>query len=197
MDENSLRKHLNRLTVVVGAISIALLAAGSIASHYLRNILDDTFVSQMEGDTLESVSESIYQLMTYIRIVTVVVLFVLLIIIIYGYRMIYTSNRRLIKSVYYDPLTGAYNMPRFEHKISKIIETTQRYSLVAVNVRQFKFINEIFGNRQADMLLCHIKEVIENNVLENEYFCRSSEENRCRKRSPRSWTCLWSVCVRS
>ena len=45
-----------------------------------------------------------------------------------------------------------------------------------MNIRQFKFINEIFGRNQADSLLCHVKEVMENNMEEGEYFCRNSAD---------------------
>ena len=97
-------------------------------------------------------------------------------IILYGYRMIYQTNRRLIRSAWYDPLTGAYNMPRFEMEAARIIERTPEYSLAGLNVRQFKFINEIFGSRQADLLLRHIKDVVMSHIREGEVFCRSTDD---------------------
>ena len=110
------------------------------------------------------------------RAVTIVVLLILLFMIIYGYRLIYRSNQSLIKSAYYDPLTGAYNRNKFEQEASKVIEKTPEYSLAAMNIRQFKFINEIFGSQQADHLLCYIKEVIAGHVREGEYFCRGTDD---------------------
>lgn len=104
------------------------------------------------------------------------VLLALLLLILGGYRQIYRSNHRLIKSAWYDPLTGAYNMSRFEQDASVIIEKTQEYALVAMNVRQFKFFNEIFGSRTGDQLLCCIKKVIESHVQTGEYFCRSTDD---------------------
>lgn len=126
--------------------------------------------------TAQSISGSIYHLMTNTQIITVVVLFIILIIIAYGYRIIYRSNHNLIKSAWYDPLTGAYNMAKFEYETAGIIENTYEYSLAAMNILQFKFINEIFGTRAADLLLCHMKSVIADNVTENEYYCRNSED---------------------
>ena len=126
--------------------------------------------------TAQSISGSIYHLMTNTQIITVVVLFIILIIIAYGYRIIYRSNHNLIKCAWYDPLTGAYNMAKFEYETAGIIENTYEYSLAAMNIRQFKFINEIFGTRAADLLLCHMKSVIADNVTENEYYCRNSED---------------------
>lgn len=126
--------------------------------------------------TAQSISGSIYHLMTNTQIITVVVLFIILIIIAYGYRIIYRSNHNLIKSAWYDPLTGAYNMAKFEYETAGIIENTYEYSLAAMNIRQFKFINEMFGTRAADLLLCHMKSVIADNITENEYYCRNSED---------------------
>lgn len=126
--------------------------------------------------TAQSISGSIYQLMTNTQVITVAVLFVILIIIAYGYRLIYRSNYRLIREAWYDPLTGAYNMAKFEYEVAPVIEKTYEYSLAAMNVRQFKFINEIFGTRVGDMLLCRIREVIADNISEGEYYCRSSAD---------------------
>ena len=126
--------------------------------------------------TARSVNAGIYQLMVSTRIITVAVLLLIMAIILYGYRMIYQTNRRLIRSAWYDPLTGAYNMPRFEMEAARIIDRTPEYSLAGLNVRQFKFINEIFGNRQADLLLRHIKDVVMSHIREGEVFCRSTDD---------------------
>ncbi len=49
-------------------------------------------------------------------------------------------------------------------------------ALAGLNIRQFKFINEIFGRNQADSLLCHVKDVLEYSMEEGEYFCRNSAD---------------------
>ena len=126
--------------------------------------------------TAQGVSSTIYDLMTNTRVITVAMLFVILIVLAFGYRMIYQGSRRLIKSSCYDPLTGAYNMVKFISEVDPVIKKTYEYSLAALNVRQFKFINEIFGSREADNLLCHIRKVISQNVRADEYYCRNSED---------------------
>ncbi len=47
---------------------------------------------------------------------------------------------------------------------ARLFKKSCEYSIAALNVRQFKFINEIFGSRAADELLCHIRKVIVENV---------------------------------
>ena len=57
-----------------------------------------------------------------------------------------------------------------------VLQAGRPYSLAALNVRQFKFINEIFGRAQADTLLCRIKQVIEAGLRPGECFCRSGQD---------------------
>ena len=51
MDEHTLQKRLKRLSITVAVISVLILAAGSLASYYLRNILEDALTEQMKSDT--------------------------------------------------------------------------------------------------------------------------------------------------
>ncbi len=125
---------------------------------------------------MHGVANTIYQLMMVLRVITAIILLLLLVFILFGYRILKQSNRRLIRMAYYDPLTGAYNMDKFIQETSSIVNDSHDYSLVAMNVRQFKFINEIFGNRQADQLLCHIKDVIGQYVEAGEFYCRNSAD---------------------
>lgn len=126
--------------------------------------------------TMQGASRSVYNLMTNMRLISGGILLLILVIIAYGYRLIRRGNRELIRNTYYDPLTGSYNRRRFEYEIGPLIKKSCEYSIAALNVRQFKFINEIFGSRAADELLCHIRKVIAENVRAGEYYCRSFED---------------------
>ena len=106
--------------------------------------------------TMQGASRSVYDLMTNMRLISGGILLLILVIIAYGYRLIRRGNHELIRNTYYDPLTGSYNRRRFEYEIGPLIKKSCEYSIAALNVRQFKFINEIFGSRAADELLCHI-----------------------------------------
>ena len=50
MNERILQKRLKRLGIAVAVISAAILAAGSLASFYLRNILGEALTGQMKSD---------------------------------------------------------------------------------------------------------------------------------------------------
>ena len=93
-----------------------------------------------------------------------------------GYRIVRKNNRELLKISYTDTLTGAGNMADFSHKLEALLQTEADFSVLAINVRKFKFINEIFGDIMANNFLCDIKKVLEKAVKENEFFCRETAD---------------------
>ena len=76
-------------------------------------------------------------------------------------RLMWKNSRNLKKLAYYDPITGAYNLVRFRQIVEQNIENDKNYSIIALNVHQFKFINEIYGREQGDRVLRYIKDRIE------------------------------------
>ena len=57
-----------------------------------------------------------------------------------------------------------------------MLEEDRSYTGIEMNIRQFKFINEIFGRTQANRLLVHVKDVLEENLQEGEFFGRDSAD---------------------
>lgn len=91
-----------------------------------------------------------------------------------GYRVIKKNNKKLNELAYYDPLTGLHNMFGFTEKIKSILYKTDIYGIIVINIRKFKFINEVFGKIQADELLCLIADTIQDNLGEEDCACRES-----------------------
>lgn len=107
--------------------------------------------------------------------------FTLIIVIIISFTLIFyimskKSNNMLIKLAYYDELTGAYNSNKFRNICEYILKSQNDYSIVVFNIKKFKFINNIFGEKWADELLCYIKEVLDRNTYKNEYYCRDNSD---------------------
>ena len=91
-------------------------------------------------------------------------------------RLMWKNSRNLKKLAYYDPITGAYNLVRFRQIVEQNIENDKNYSIIALNVHQFKFINEIYGREQGDRVLRYIKDRIEQNLVDGEVFCRENAD---------------------
>lgn len=126
--------------------------------------------------TEKGINEPMYRNMLFTRIGYICVLFLSSISILYGYCLMRKYNKDLFRFAYYDRLTGAYNILNFSQRLETVLENTREFSVVAVNIRKFKFINEIFGDQVANQLLCYVKDTIEKEIQENEFFCRETAD---------------------
>ena len=108
---------------------------------------------------------------TFLFIVGIILFFTML-----AYLILNKGNKILTKLAYYDDLTGAYNANHFRTICEYILKTQQDYSLVILNIKKFKFINEVFGEKGSNELLCYIKDILEQNTYEGEYYCRDTAD---------------------
>ena len=76
----------------------------------------------------------------------------------------------------YDTLTGAYNEKQFRILFDKDCQNNIPKSLIALNIRDFKYINEVFSVAVADQFLRRIKDVLDDITEDDEYFCRQSAD---------------------
>lgn len=67
-------------------------------------------------------------------------------------------------------------MVRFSDMLEPVLQSTREFSVVALNIRKFKFINEIFGNEMANRLLCEVERALDDAIKENEFFCRETAD---------------------
>ena len=76
----------------------------------------------------------------------------------------------------YDNLTGAYNGGEFRSLLTKACTQKIPLMLVALNLRNFKHINETYGPSVADQFLCQIKHCLDEICQPGEFFCRQSAD---------------------
>lgn len=128
-------------------------------------------------DTKNGISDPLYQNMNITRITSIIPLILAIFCIFYGYNRMRKNNEKLLHLAYYDSLTGAYNMEKFNRLLESAWDNNSNYHVAGINIRHFKFINELFGVEQANNLLCHIKNVLENNINLDKFFCRESADS--------------------
>lgn len=121
-------------------------------------------------------SHPFYQNMWLTRIILCVILFFSMAYLFIGYRMIQKKNREILKVSYTDVLTGAGNMADFTRRLEEAFQTQKEFSVLALNVRKFKFINEIFGDVMANRFLCDMKMVLDHSMEQGEFFCRETAD---------------------
>ncbi len=127
-------------------------------------------------NSLENVNQGVYAMVKTSVIIFVIIIALFFFTLFYLYREMRGNIRRLRGIAYYDELTGIHNFKYFKAFCEEAVKEQSHYAIVALNVRQFKFINEIFGNHQADKLLCFIGKTLENSILEGECACRESAD---------------------
>lgn len=128
-------------------------------------------------NTMQGINQPMYQIIAVTRVMFTGILLLAVFLILYGYRLLRRNNRALIQAAYHDPLTGAYNLAKFKQELESALEKPLPCGVVVMNIRQFKFINEIFGKEQADALLCHMKQVLDNSMAQGEFFCRDASDS--------------------
>ena len=94
----------------------------------------------------------------------------------YGYYKFRKNSALLLHVVYVDDVTKAMTTLRFDQRLQEIQKKHEDYCIAAVNVHNFKWINNLFGINGGNKVLQYIKDIIEKNLNEEEFFCRDSAD---------------------
>lgn len=85
-------------------------------------------------------------------------------------------NARLLDIAYHDRLTGAYNRYKFFQLLDQNGKKNMEYTVAAINIRKFKYINELFTPARSDCLLKDICVVLKRHMQPGEFFCRDTAD---------------------
>ncbi|MBB2184727.1 EAL domain-containing protein [Lachnospiraceae bacterium MD1] len=86
------------------------------------------------------------------------------------------TNRKIVKVLYLDPVTGGDNWYKFRMNVSKVLNSRQftkkKFALINFDVNRFKIINDAYGYHKGDEVLKDIYLVIKKWVRQGELFTR-------------------------
>ena len=88
----------------------------------------------------------------------------------------FRSNRRIVKTLYLDPVTGGDNWYKFRMNVNKILTSKQfskkSYALINFDINRFKIINDAYGYQKGDEVLKDIYNAIKRWSRYGEPFTR-------------------------
>lgn len=128
------------------------------------------------ANQLWSSSLSIGNIITWIIFFFLLILLVMFFLLYYGYYKLRKNSALLLKLAYFDSVTKAKNTYKFDLEFQEIQKKTSDYCIAAINIHNFKSVNDLFGIAGGDKLLCYIKQVIESNLNDKEFFCRDAAD---------------------
>ena len=127
--------------------------------------------------TYQDNENAMHKLSVVIAFIFVAILAMVGLLMTYGYVMMKRSYQDLVSAAYMDSLCGIYNRNGFLKKASEEILENDAFAIAAVNIHQFKFINEMFGQLNADSLLRFVSSKISGILMEGEFLCRDAGDS--------------------
>lgn len=93
--------------------------------------------------------------------------------------ILYTIRKKYVNQIeniaYLDNVTNGINQTKFSMLVKPLISESpdSSYIMIAINIKEFKLINDCFGSDKGNMTLKHIYNVLSKNIIKNEEFvCR-------------------------
>ena len=127
-------------------------------------------------NSAKSLNNSMYVMSRTTNYVLMLFVIVVILLLWLAYRMMVKSNEEMEKLAYTDQLTGAVSFARFTQLVRMYAHKNNDYSLVSLNMRRFKFMNEILGRDKSDEFLCRIVACIKPMLKKDEIICRDSAD---------------------
>lgn len=127
-------------------------------------------------NSAKSLNNPIYMMSRATNFVLVVFVLVVILLFYIAYRIMEKNHKEMENIAYTDRLTEAVSTIRFMELVKTYDGNNHQYSLVALNMRRFKFMNEILGRRKSDEILRRIVACIKPMKKKDEIICRDSAD---------------------
>ena len=103
----------------------------------------------------------------------VIAIFIILTIVLFSF---YRSSTYL---AFIDPVTGGFSNTKFKIEAEKKIKNSSpgKYTFIALNIDNFKLINDVYSSEEGDKLLKYVFKIITKHIYNDEIACRFSSDH--------------------
>lgn len=91
-------------------------------------------------------------------------------------RIMSRNNRELARIAFVDPVTGGHTEARFDQLVRSRMGSGGAFSLVTLDIGNFRLFNDRFGKADGDRLLAHVHRTIASLLGDGEYVARISAD---------------------
>ena len=151
-----------------GVLNLLLPQKKNCSSPIMPLTLNDWFLLTIIPADIISTGTNQYILQSFIIIGATILIFSLFLFAVFRF---YNAHKRQLELIAYrDPLTGGLNNAAFQARYRELSKnmTPCTYSIVLLNVRGFKMVNEQFGIRIGNQILSYIYKVLKQHLREEQ-----------------------------
>lgn len=118
-----------------------------------------------------------YMNQTFLIVMGVIIVMACILIVLYAGQRSYT--KRLERAAFMDRVTGGMNNAAFQLKCAAILPKapSNTYSIVLLNIKNFKLINEQYGSEQGNDTLRFLMRLLTTQIKENGFAARADADN--------------------
>lgn len=162
------------------------------AKQALKNKEDGSFMYHQQGNTYlahftslgindwlivsmvpNSVLTSNLRMVSKLSIMAIIAIIILLSALLKYINKIILGSRKILENIaYFDELTNSYTKSKFLLEANALLEKSRYYSIVELDILNFKMINELFGYQAGDAFLKYFAKCLKEEIQTDELYYR-------------------------
>lgn len=153
-----------------------------LLDEYLRMLIISFYCISISGlitlDIIKLYNDSLYMVKNYWgRLVGVAITIIMLCICVWGFKKKFVElNQTMYTHSIRDSLTGAYNIRKLKEEMKKNIEkfnvVKQNFSIILIDLDNFKLINDTLGHDTGDILLKEFSLLVDKHIRDRDFLVR-------------------------
>ncbi|NBK98699.1 MAG: EAL domain-containing protein [Erysipelotrichia bacterium] len=114
-----------------------------------------------------------------VAVATITIFLLLMITIVAINSLTRKKNKEIEYLAFVDPVSEGYSLARFDLELDKLLHHTPfvPFAFISLDIKNFKLVNDFYGNEDGNKVLKYVYECINNNLKEGEFVSRIAADN--------------------